>query len=239
METKVAAKISNILNVFETGKLNGDYASVSIFDDGKFPDGAYGQRQITYGSKQTTEQSNLNILIKMYVEANGQFAEQLKPYLDKIGVVSLVDDEAFISLLKQAGSDPIMKETQDKFFIQVYFEPAMKWANDNGFVTELGKAIIFDSYVHSGKIRNDIRDMFDEVPPVLGGDEKKWLTQYVNAREKWLLQRSNPNLRKTIYRMKTFRRAIEMNNWDLSLPVYANGLVIKARIKMPIIEPKI
>ena len=57
--TKKKDKIQSILNVFETGKPDGDYSNVTIFSDGP-----KGIRQITYGKSQTTEWGNLNKLIK-------------------------------------------------------------------------------------------------------------------------------------------------------------------------------
>jgi chitosanase len=241
MEKIILDKVGRVLNVFETGKEEGDYANVTIFPDGKFPDGTRGKRQITFGAKQTTEQSNLNKLIEMYIAANGLFADEFKTYLPKIGVESLVNDSIFIDLLKLTGSDPIMKDTQDAFFNEVYMIPARKWFDENGFTLPLSIAVIFDSFIHSGKIRDDIRNMkgFTEVPPAKGGNEKTWIEQYVIAREQWLLKRSDPILRLTVYRMKTFKAAIKADNWDLKKPLYANGLTIKhVMVKIPLIHPK-
>lgn len=240
MESKIISKVGQIVNVFETGALKGNYAQVTILNDGKFPNGKRGMPQITYGSKQTTEQENLIILIQMYVDAQGLYAELFKPYLSKIGKQSLVKDKVFIDLLKKAGTDPIMVTTQDVFFEEVYMKPAKKWCNDMGLVEPLSFAVVFDSFIHSGKIRDDIRNMpgFTAVPPALGGNEREWITQYVKFRGLWLLSKSDPVLQRTIYRMKTFEKAIEMGNWDLSQVVYANGISIKSLpFKMALIEP--
>jgi chitosanase len=194
-------------------------------------------RQITFGSKQTTEQVNLKILIQMYVDAKGEHAEAMTPYLPKIGKESLVNDVAFLDLLKKSGNDPVMIKTQDAFFEAVYLNPARQWFTDNGFTLPLSMAVVFDSYIHSGRIRDDIRNMrgFTAVPPAKGGDEKEWIKQYVFFRKKWLL-RKDAILKRTVYRMITFEKAIEAGNWDLSQIVYANGINIKAMIKMPLID---
>ena len=239
MESRIISKIGNIINVFETGSLSGNYANVTIFNDGKFPNGDRGMPQITYGSKQTTEQSNLNVLISMYVEANGLYSEKLKDYLTKIGLVSLVKDNPFIELLKKAGNDPIMQRTQDAFFEKVYMMPAKKWFTDGGFTHPLSMAIIFDSFIHSGKMRDDILAMCTEPLPKDGGFEKRFIIQYVNARTKWLLSRKDTVLQKTVYRMKTFKKCFETENWDLSQVVYANGVNVKSMFKMPLLEPKL
>src|SRR5947207_779965 len=74
-----------VINVFETGSIQGDYSAISIFHDGP-----HGIRQVTYGRAQTTEYGNLEELVQMYVEANGAFSNQLRPFVAKIGVTPLV-----------------------------------------------------------------------------------------------------------------------------------------------------
>jgi chitosanase len=68
-----------VINVFETGSVQGDYSTISIF-----PDGPGKIRQVTYGRSQTTEYGNLDELIQMYVDANGTHGNELRPYLEKI-----------------------------------------------------------------------------------------------------------------------------------------------------------
>src|SRR5215470_12651723 len=53
-----------VINVFETGSIQGNYAAISIFNDGP-----HDIRQITYGRSQTTEYGNLPELVRMYVDA--------------------------------------------------------------------------------------------------------------------------------------------------------------------------
>jgi chitosanase len=216
-------KILSIVNIFETGKISGDYGNISIFHDG--PNKI---KQVTYGRSQTTEFGNLADLIKRYVDNKGQYASQLSPYLTKIGHLNqpLSDDNNFIQLLKQAGKDPIMQSTQDSFFDAHYFNPAVKWASDNGFTLPLSLLVIYDSYIHSGSIPKFLRDDFSEKVPVNGGDEKKWIIAYVEDRKHWLSTASNPILHNTVYRMETILDEISHNNWDLSQPVAACGILV-------------
>ena len=140
--------IERILNVFETGTPDGRYYAIS-----RYYDGPHQIRQITYGRSQTTEYGNLRQLISDYTDASGTLSEALRPYVEKIGVVPLVDDEEFMTLLKGAGrNDPIMKSVQDAFFDRVYFAPAMRWADENGFVLPLSGLVIYDTFIHSGQI---------------------------------------------------------------------------------------
>ncbi len=213
--------IQRIVNVFETGTAEGKYDKLVIYDDG-----VNDSHQITYGRSQTTEQGNLARLIDMYVDKGGQYANDFVPYLEKIGKESLVDDEYFKGLLiKAAREDHIMVETQDEFFDAVYWVPATDWVDRNGFSLMLSVLVVYDSYVHSGSVPMFLRKRFMERPPVNGGDEKKWICSYVEARHQWLKYHEKPLLRKTIYRTQTFLYEIERGNWALDmLPVNANGL---------------
>ena len=209
-----------VINVFETGTVKGKYGAISIFNDG--PHDIY---QITYGRSQTTEYGNLGKLIDMYAKAGGIYSDDLQPYVKLIGNVALVENEPFKTLLRKAGNeDPVMWATQDKFFDQVYFEPARKWAEANGFTLGLSMLVIYDSFIHSGGILGFLRSRFSELTPKKGGDEKVWIGQYVDVRNNWLSSHSKPVIKKSAYRTRDLLREIKRGNWDLALlPILANG----------------
>ena len=120
-----------------------------------------------------------------------------------------------------------MKKVQDDFFEAVYFQPAQKWADQQGFNLPLSMLVIYDSYIQSGSIRSEIREKFPEVPPSKGGDEKAWILAYVNARHSFLANNSKPAVRPTVYRTKCLKEQIQKQNWMLGiLPIDANGVVI-------------
>jgi kumamolisin len=216
-----------IINVFETGSIRGDYGNISIFHDGP-----HRIRQVTYGRAQTTEYGNLRELVDMYVNAGGLFSSQLAPFVPLIGRTALVDNDEFKTLLHRAGrEDPVMAQTQDVFFERRYFQPALKWANDNGFSLPLAMLVIYDSFIHSGGILDFLRSRFPEQPPARGGDERTWISQYVEVRNDWLATNSNPALHPTVYRTQCFAREIARQNWDLSqLPIVAHGVPIDDRL---------
>lgn len=66
--------IQRVVNVFETGSPEGDYANISIYKDGP-----HDIRQITYGRSQTTEYGNLRQLVEQYVAAAGCSASSCDP----------------------------------------------------------------------------------------------------------------------------------------------------------------
>jgi len=211
-------KIQKIVNVFESGKADGDYGCISLYEDG--PNGI---KQVTYGKSQTTEWGNLRDLVKMYIDNNGQYSDVLHVFLDDIGRSSLVNDKNFIHILKQASKDEVMKQTQDAFFDKHYWQPAKAWYEKNGFKTNLSMLVIYDSFIHSGSILKFLREKFSEKVPANGGDEKAWIKSYSEARLNWLKNHSNPILRKTVYRVENFLTAIKEENWDLCKTFVANG----------------
>ncbi len=225
-----------VINVFETGSVKGKYGAISIYKDG--PNRI---RQITYGRSQTTEYGNLRLLVQMYAAAAGIYSAALQPYVKKIGQIALVDDETFKGLLKKAGTqDPVMQNTQDKFFDIAYFTPAKKWADANGFTSALAMLVIYDSFIHSGSILDLLRSRFTELPPAKGGDEREWIRQYVTVRNKWLANHSNPAVVPSAYRTKDLLREIDRGNWDLSmLPISANGTPVDDRTTTPVSFAKV
>lgn len=219
-------KIEDIVNIFESGSIDGNYATLVKFKDYTDPVTHTNLVQITYGRSQTTEFGNLKGLVKMYVDANGQFAQELAPYLNRIGKKpSLSSDKIFCQALIDAGkSDPIMQTCQDDFFDSYYFLPAFSRFNQMGFTLPLSMLVIYDSEIHSGGVPDFLRKRFPEKPPVKGGDEKTWIKQYVDVRHQWLKNHSKKILQNTIYRTQCFKTQIQNNNWNLDQPVRANGV---------------
>jgi chitosanase len=215
--------VERVVNAFETGSAEGNYAAISIFHDGP-----HDIRQITYGRSQTTEYGRLRELVAAYCTARGQFAIALRPFADKIGSAPLTDDTAFKDLLKRAGrEDPVMRQAQDSFFDKAYFLPAKKWAEGLRFELPLSMLVIYDSFIHSGSILWAIRQKFNQNPPSLGGDEKAWTAAYVNARNDWLASHPRPVVQKTAYRTACLKNEIKRGNWDLGLlPITANGVKV-------------
>jgi chitosanase len=213
--------VQRVVNVFETGTAEGRYDALVIY-----PDGKNGSRQITYGRSQTTEQGNLKKLVMLYIQNGGVLRDKLFPFLDRIGREPLADDVRFkTALIKAAREDPVMRSTQDHFFDLVYYNPALGFFEENGFTLPLSFLIVYDSYIHSGRVPPFLRKRFGEYPPAQGGNEKKWIASYVDIRHQWLKYHSNGLLRKTIYRTQCFKDQLAASNWKLDrLPIVANGV---------------
>ena len=213
--------IERVINAAETGTPDGNYGAISIYADGP-----HNIKQVTYGRAQTTEYGNLRKLVEMYVQTDGVYSKALLTYADKVGSIALTDNDEFKSLLKIAGrQDPVMRKIQDQFFEKVYFNPAMKWADDNGFTKALSALVIYDSQIHSGGILWLLRQKFDESPPSLGGDEKKWIREYIRVRHDWLTNHPRKVVQKSNYRTAAYIEQIRKENWDLAIvPLKMNGI---------------
>lgn len=217
------SKIMSIVNVFETGSTQGDYANISLYNDGK-----NDRKQITYGRSQVTQDGgNLQKLLEMYIKDGGKYADKFKPYISKMSDGNLYKDLIFLNYLKTAAKeDPIMISAQDKIFDTLYWNRAVDWFTENGFKENLSMLVIYDSFVHSGSILPLLRNRFNEVPPAKGGDEKAWITAYTKTRKSWLAGHSRRILQGTVYRPNCFLKCIDNNNWNLDQPVVANGITV-------------
>lgn len=211
----------SIVNLFETGVVLGDYGSVTVIP------GDTGH--LTFGRSQTTLASgNLLDLLQRYCSNDGaRFGQRLAPWLPRFEAIDLgLDNELRLhNLLRATADDPIMRETQDQFFDEVYWQTAARIAANLGIASPLGTAVVYDSTVHgSWKAMRDRTIAQSGSLAVLG--EKKWIAAYVTTRRAWLANHPRSDLRKTAYRMDAFQRLIEQAYWGLELPLVIRGAEI-------------
>ena len=213
--------IKKILLAFEQSSTKIKYDQIYKYDDGP---NDIKQITLSFG---ITEYGNLRNFMKDYIFSGGEHAKFFTDYIDRIGRVSLVHDDAFIKKLKEAASDPKMQECQEKAYDAMYIDPAYGFCEKNGLVKNLSKLVIADSYLHSGSILSKLRNSFKETVPVNGGNEEKWVESYCKARKTWLSNHSRTILHKTVYRMDFMLDRIEKGDWDLTQsPFNANGVKV-------------
>lgn len=206
-----------IVNVFETGKVRGDYGAVTVIkgDNGHL---SYGRSQVSLGS------GHLYHLIDQYCqEPSAVFAGDLKPYLQRLKDkdVTLDGDDGLKTLLRRAGKeDTAMRTAQDQYFNQNFLGPALTDAEKFGVTLPLGQAVVYDSHVQGGWGTLSARS-----GKVGARGEKDWIGQYVTMRRDWLSSR-NPPVPATVYRMDSFRALIQDGNFDLTLPFKVHGVMI-------------
>jgi len=139
LQKKTAAAI---VNVFETGRVLGDYGAVSVLpgDTGHL---SYGRSQVTLGS------GSLYRMIQVYCNTPGAAFPQLSSYLPRMRQrdFTLDTDMTLRALLKQAGQDPVMRTVQDQFFDANYWSPAAQSAANFGISSALGTSVVYDGHV--------------------------------------------------------------------------------------------
>lgn len=202
-----------IVEIFETGKLNQNgYGAVanSPTDKGGL---SYGRHQASLNS------GNLFLLIDLYCAAPGAIhAEKLRDFLPELRAKSVRKAAALIPILKQAGTDPVMKKVQEDFFDVRFWEPAMERATGLGFAEPLTAAVVYDSFIQSGRLRPfPIRFAV--------ADERNWIRQYCLKRKEWLKSLGG-DAAKSTYRSDSFLNLIEQNTWSLPLPLTVRGVVM-------------
>lgn len=222
--------IDSVLSIFETGRVptTASYQTCTILADGA---------GISYGKHQATDRAgSLDKIVELYIQKGGVQAQALKGYMPKLELneTAKVDPKNpptwakdLVNILKEAGKDPLMQESQDAIFDSGYWVPAVGHASAIGLKTALGHLVIYDTCIHSGPGRvASHRAVFPEASPAKGGDEKAWVKAYVNARRTWLAGNSNALVQKTVYRMDAFLDIIKADNWNLNTPLVVRGVKI-------------
>jgi chitosanase len=220
--------IRAILSVTETGKEQWDPSEVFVYkDDNRF---SPPRRQITLSIGFTEGGGNLRKVLERYIERRGNLSSEFASFqINSIGDKargSLAGNEKFKSLLKDAGKETLMVEVQKECFDEMYLTPAFAWAETYGFKQNLSHLVIADSFLHSGSMLGFLMAKFSERKPKDGGNEKKWITDYLNARHSWLKNHSNTILNKTTYRADAYLRSIAKEDWALTGPVMMQNKAI-------------
>lgn len=234
VSTATRKAIDAVLSLFETGKLPtaAAYATCTVLKDGA---------GISYGKHQCTDKAgSLDLVVKRYIELGGQHAAALSKFLPQLAAneSAKVDPAGkfptwlteLIALLKTAGADPVMQQAQDEVFDEEYFAPAAEKAADLGLMTALGLLTIYDTCIHSGPGRVAAHaKLVKATSPNAGGDERKWVLEYIAVRRAWLAASSNELVQKTVYRQDALVALAQAGKWDLAMPFVCRGKTVDLR----------
>ena len=209
-----AATAKAIVNLFETSEVLGQYGNVTLI--------AGDTGHLTFGRSQTTLGSgNLALLLQQYCANHGaRFAARLAPLLPRFVAIdhTLDNDHKLHNVLRASADDPVMRETQDAFFDQTYWQPAVRAAGKLGLGSPLATTVVYDSFVHgSWAAMRDRTTQSAGAPAVIG--ERAWISAYVTTRRAWLENNVRTDLRPTVYRMDALKRLIDQGFWGLGLPL--------------------
>jgi len=210
---------SRFLNLAEndSGSPETEYNKIYIYKDGNNK-----RKQVTLSRGFTQDGGNLWKVLDRYISKKGILSDFFSPYKSKMKNADLWADKLFLSSLVKAGGEQAMKDSQDEIFNEVYLNPALKWADKYGFKEVLSVGVIVDSYLHSGQMTPFLMAKFAEEKPSGGGDEKKWITLYLQERLAWF-KRSTGALHTCMFRPQFFLTEISKNNWELSCPLTVKG----------------
>jgi chitosanase len=224
MNTDTKNTIIKILNCFETGSQETDYSSIFIWNDGP-----NNKPQVTLGRGFTECGGSLWMVFERYEQLAGKNAKMLLAYKRQSCTISLPKNKDFLNLISDSSDDPSFREAQDYIYDKVYWSKGNEWANRNGFELPISHAVIQDSFLQSGSILGFLRNRFGEKLPSAGGNELKWIEQYLTVRDIWLAGHSRKILRNTVYRPRFFIKQIRSNNVNLDkFPIFPNGVKISS-----------
>ena len=207
-----------IVNLFETSSARGDYGAVTVIpgDTGHL---SFGRSQTTLGS------GNLHALLQRYCDnAGARFGPRLAPWLERVEQrdTTLDHELRLHNLLRATADDPVMREMQDLFFDEGYWQPAARIAAGMGITTPLGLAVVYDSLIQGSW--KTVRDLtIDHAGHLAEFGERAWIEAYIATRHAWLAGHRRSDLRATAYRMEAFQRLAEQGYWGLELPLVVRG----------------
>lgn len=129
-----------------------------------------------------------------------------------------------------ASKDKVFYSVQDSVVDEWYYLPAMKWADQTGIQTALGKAIFYDTIIQHGEGEDP-----DGLPaliattkkkmggtPKTGIDEKKWIAAFLDVRRADLAHAHNPDTREewaeSVGRVDSLKQLVKAGNFDLHGP---------------------
>lgn len=196
---------SGIISTFENSSTKIKYDYAEDIDDG---------RGITAGRAGfTSGTSDLLEVVGLYVGLSpGNVLEQYLPALQAIDDLPEEDRDTkgldgFVEAWAQASNtDPALNLVQDQVADELYFYPAMRYAEEANVRSSLGQLIIWDTIIQhgEGEATGDDRDpdglpaimqeVLDTAGPVTN-NEAAWLATFLDTREKHLLNAADPETR--------------------------------------------
>ena len=152
----------------------------------------------------------------------------LAEYLPALRAVNGTDsheglDPGFPAAWRAAAADPAFRKAQRDEVDRVYFDPAVERAKQDGLGT-LGQFAYYDAMVMHGPGTDALsfdgireRALARATPPAQGGNEKKYLAAFLDARV-WAMKQEKAH--HDVTRVETAQRVfLERGNLDLDLPL--------------------
>ena len=151
----------------------------------------------------------------------------LEQYLPALGSVNGSDSheglgEPFVSAWKSASEDTEMIQAQNTLLEQMYLNPAIEFANEDG-LSPLGQYIYYDALVVHGP--GDDEDSFNGIreaakklsnTPSMDGNEKEFLSSFLDERS---IVMKKEEAHSDLSRIEVQRKFLDDGNYTLQLPL--------------------
>ncbi len=219
-EGQLRSIVFSFVSSAENSSLNywEQYSYIEDIDDGR----GYTAGIIGF----TTGTGDLIEVVRKYIELKPEnnILEKYIPALEK-AIGSDTHDglgDAFVEDWETACEDKEMKTAQDYILDEMYMNPAVDFANEDG-LSPLGQFIYYDAYVMHGE--GDDEESFGGIrnatiakcpPPSKGTDEREFLLAFLKERERVMLMEE---AHEDLSRIVAQRKFIDQNNFSLALPL--------------------
>lgn len=164
-------------------------------------------------------------VVKQYCEKekDSPLKKYIKPLADVVGTDKTYGlGKGFVKAWKKAGEDRAMREVQDSFRDRLFLKPAFDAAKKDGLST-LGKYIYYDTAVQHGpegegsSLANLRKTTIKKAKtPANGGDEKKYLTEFLKVREKAL---KKMKFKVNMSRIEVQKKLVKDEEFEMLLPL--------------------
>lgn len=174
----------------------------------------------------TSGTGDLLEVVKEYIKLKPE-NNCLEQYLPALGSVNGSDSheglgEPFVSAWKSASEDTEMIQAQNTLLEQMYLNPAIEFANEDG-LSPLGQYIYYDALVVHGP--GDDEDSFNGIreaakkssnTPSMGGNEKEFLSSFLDERS---IVMKKEEAHSDLSRIEVQRKFLDDGNYTLQLPL--------------------
>jgi hypothetical protein len=166
---------------------------------------SYGKHQFTLAGEKDKPGSLYDVLVEYTTLSQSVTSKKMtenpvggKSYISRVKdkETALKNDAAFLELLKKASSEPEMVLAQNDVFARKYYIGARQNAEADGLTSALAIVIYTDTNVHGGlkAVRKSTATEFKD--KVKGYTEQKWLSVFLEKRQKRLLDLAKDNRKK-------------------------------------------
>jgi chitosanase len=144
---------------------------------------------------------------------------------------SRLPEAAYVKAWKQAAGDQVFRQVQDQVVDEMYFNPAMRHADQAGLTTALARAELYDAIIQHGDgsdpdgIGALLRRTRSKAggTPATGVDERTWLGSFFEVRIADLQNPANSDSRdewaESVDRVRSVQRIARTGNYDLHGPI--------------------